>query len=190
MTEKKQKSAETEIISALGDIKVKLTTQKKEKTKLTNENFNNTCKTFSDILKINDQKKAGVMLLLALQMGGVAARKGNKFSTEIDEKKIDQEDILLAIHTGCSKETTPRAFARNFANEIQHFASLNSVPGNIIKKIETLFPVEWAAISDPNKIFWASDFQGSNENCPEEIRNLINKQYQSQFSASAEKKKK
>jgi hypothetical protein len=190
MTDEKFQSKQNEIISSLGEIKVKVTTQKKEKMKLTKENFNNTCKTFSDIMKVNDPKKAGVMLLLALQMGGVAARKGNRFSTEIDEKKIDQEDILLAIHTGCSKDTTPRAFARNFANEIQYYSSLNNVPGNIIKKIESLFPEEWKSISDENKIFWASDFQGSNESCPEEIRNLINKQYQSQFSASAEKKKK
>ena len=70
-----------------------------------------------------------------------------------------------------------------------HFSYLGDA-SRIIKKIESLFPEEWKSISDENKIFWASDFQGSNESCPEEIRNLINKQYQSQFSASAEKKKK
>lgn len=164
---------------------VRVTSTKKEKQKLTSENLQKTIDIFAGITKISDKNVAGATLLIGLQLGGVASRKGNKFTAEIDGIKIDQEDIVTAIHGGCTKDTTARGFARNFANEIFQVSKLNKIPGNITKKLTTNYPEQWGKITETNKEFWASDFQGQNEDCPTEIRALINLQYQAQFTASS-----
>lgn len=169
---------------------LKVTAKKKERQKHTPEQFKKTVESFGSITKINDNAKAGAILLLSLQLGGVASRKGNRFSTEIEGHVVDNEDITTAIHSGCSKDTTPRAFARSFANEIFSISKNSKISGNIAKKLASKLTEDWNKIENPDKDFWASDFQSENPNCPKEIRELINKQYTMQFVTEKTKTKK
>ena len=169
----------TSLIEQMKEIRVKRTTISKKE--LTENELNNTINSFNEILKNDNLAQSGAYLLLALQAGAVASRKGNNFSIEMDNKKITSEMINTAIKENCPKTTTNRSFARNFGTEIFEISKTNKIEGNIAKKLQNLYPKEWENIQNKDKIYWASDFQGDNENCPLEIRSLIHKQYETLF---------
>jgi hypothetical protein len=48
-------------------------------------------------------------------------------------------------------------------------------------KLEKNYPQDWNSITDPDKDYWASDFQSSTIECPDGIKFLIRKNYQELF---------
>ena len=169
------------LVETSKEIKLKVANPTEKKDKVTKDQTEKTIERFNEHQKIGDPTKAAVILAIALQSGAVSSRKGNKFIKKIDDFTITSEDVTLCVHTGCTKDTTSRSFARANGNLIFQISKIQNVQGNLTTAFQRNYTKEWDEISDPDKNFWASDFQGSTPECPEAIRALINKQYKDKF---------
>lgn len=172
------------LLNDVKEIKLKKAAPAAKSDKISKEQTEKVISKFDEMQKIGNPAKAAVVLMVALQCGAVSSRKGNKFLKKIDEHTITSEDVTLAVHTGCTKDTTSRAFARANGKLIFDISKMQDVPGNLVIIFERNYSKEWDAIKDADKKYWASDFQGSTPECPEDIRALINKQYTEKFKSN------
>lgn len=129
-------------------------------------------------LENNESALSAIAILL--QKGGCNANRNTSITISFDNKTIGSKEVNTIIRNNC-KNITPRAFARAIAKEIFEISKFYDVPGNIAIKIKRTQPEAWDRITEPDKEYWASDFQLNTEGIPPPIANLIQVNYQNSF---------
>jgi hypothetical protein len=127
-----------------------------------------------------DTQSAIIATAITLQKGGCNSSKNTQITTTFNGISIDSKTINGLIRTAC-RNSSPRSFARQIALEIFKISKNYKVPGNLKIKLEKNYPQEWNSIVDPDKDYWAADFQSSTPDCPDSIKFLIRKNYQEMF---------
>jgi len=135
-----------------------------------------------------DKNQAVVALAITLQKGGCNSNKNTNITTTIEDASIDSKTIANFIRSNC-KNASPRSFARQIGNEIFKICKKQKIVGNLKIRLEKNYPDEWKSITDPDKDYWASDFQSSTMECPDGVKFLIRKNYTELFQTQKETKK-
>jgi len=130
------------------------------------------------LAKGNEKWKTGsedtvAIISILLQQGGTAKSCDGNLTIQFKNKdyKLSQ---LRAILKEESLARNERKLARSLATQIYIVSCKLDLPGNLAKQIKLNFPQE--RILD-DEIYWLSDFQTNNFDCPEHIRNLLNKNF-------------
>lgn len=93
---------------------------------------------------------------------------------QFDTYTFKLADLRSDVKSVTGNNSSMRKVARAFAQRIFSIASVLNEPGNLYRKIQRMNP----EISlNKDEIYWCSDFQANNPNCPEHIRSLINKTF-------------
>lgn len=125
---------------------------------------------------------AQVAFCILCQQGATSARASGNLSVTLQEHddliRFSTEDIRRACKQADNKITV-RKVARSLGSSIYTICKNYNVDGNLAKKLN---------ITDPDSK-WASDFQDSNPDCPEHIRNKIVQHFK-EISSIKQKKKK
>jgi len=128
------------------------------------------------------------IICISMQKGGVNTKQGggksnrNKVSIPFNygEKNITTSQVNKYILSALPNLKI-RQVARSLATRIKLRSVLYKQEGFLVKQLLELYPKQWEAITDPEKRYWAADFQHDNEDCPEEIRNLLKLRYQDRY---------
>lgn len=135
------------------------------------------------VLTTLEQKKnlnGDINLAMALitgvvQNGGSNRNAGTNISFSIDNKSLNASELQNIIQT-TEKNATTRQFCRTMADEIQEFAEMLKIEGDLAKQMRINYP----KMSDEESI-WCSNFQTTNPNCPESVRKWLVENYQKRF---------
>jgi hypothetical protein len=130
--------------------------------------------------ELADDASALYVTAISLQKGGCNSNKNTNIILTVDGKKIESKIISGFIRQKC-KNASPRQFARQLANEIFEISKHTKTSGNLKIRLEKLYTKQWNDIIDPDKDYWASDFQSNNPKCPDGIQFLIRQNYQETF---------
>lgn len=114
------------------------------------------------------------------------SNKNTNITIEINEKTVDSKTVSALIRSNCSN-ATPRMFAREITTDIFEISKTMDIPRNLALRLERNFISDWKKIQSPDKQYWAADFQSGNTNCPEDIRNLLRKNYEETFQKTNKK---
>ena len=132
------------------------------------------------------------IIAIIYQLGGInVSRKTNiKRSFTLDNNTIDVESkrINSILRMSLNNKATPRQVAKYMANVIFEAAKLYKIHGNCHAYFTRNYYEEYKKITNPDKCFWASDFQSDNENCDPQIKRLLNKRYEDNFRNKRQKK--
>lgn len=135
-------------------------------------------------LKSNELAFTGIAILL--QKGGCNSNKNTNIVITIDDKSMDSKSTNKIIREIC-KGATPRSFARQHGKTIFEISKKHKIVGNIALKIQRNYPEAWNRITNPDKEYWASDFQTDTEGIPPEVANLIQTNYEAGFASKNKK---
>jgi hypothetical protein len=144
------------------------------------EQINQTLGLVRENYQLADDASALYVTAISLQKGGCNSNKNTNIILTVDEKKIESKIIAGFIRQKC-KNASPRQFARQLANEIFEISKHTKTSGNLKIRLEKLYTKQWNDIIDPDKDYWASDFQSNNPKCPDGIKFLIRQNYQETF---------
>ena len=132
------------------------------------------------------------IIAISMQKGGVNTKQGsgksnrNKvnipfmFGPSGAMKEISTSKVNSLLLSQISNIKI-RQFARTFASRIMNRSKSMAEPGFLVKQLTTNYKAQWDAIEDPDKQYWAADFQHDNPDCPEEIRDLLKLRYQDRY---------
>jgi hypothetical protein len=133
------------------------------------------------------KKDAFIAACLIFQQGGLSRAKGTgNIRTTVSGIIFEAKQINAFFKTSIP-DLTPRQWAKENATKISKISKLYETDGNIHIDLQKRFPNEYNAITDDGKRYWASDFQGENQDCPQSIRELIQRRYAMLFPAKQEK---
>lgn len=130
---------------------------------------------------LEDNATAFYGMATLLQKGGCNSNKNTNIIIDIAGKKMESKVVATLIRQKC-KNASPRQFARQIADQIFAVSKNANIPGNLKIRLEKQYTKQWNEIQNPDKDYWASDFQSSNPNCPDGIKFLIRQNYQDTFS--------
>ena len=114
------------------------------------------------------------VLAILFQQGATAKSCDGNLTIKYRNKEYKLAH-LRAVLKQESLSRNERKLARSLATTIQKISTKLQIPGNLTKKIKQNFPQE--RISE-EEIYWLSDFQTDNKDCPEHLRNLLTKNFQ------------
>lgn len=137
--------------------------------KLTPAQTEKVLKNIQEKYSIN-QNQAITILTILFQQGGTTKRCDGNLTAKIFDKEIKLAEIRAILKLEGTK-SGERKLARSLANAIQKIALKLEIPGNLAKKITRNNPEQNLSIEEKT---WLSDFQSENEDCPENLRKLIN----------------
>lgn len=132
------------------------------------------------------------IIAISMQKGGVNTKQGGgksnrnkvnipfKFGPPGSEKEISTSKVNSLILSQISNIKI-RQFARAYATLIMKRSKTFSEPGFLVKQLSENYKEIWDAIEDPDKQYWAADFQHDNVDCPEAIRDLLKLRYQDRY---------
>lgn len=121
----------------------------------------------------------------SLQRGGTSRNKKSNVKIRFGQTTFESR-IINAYIVKANKNFTPRQFARYFANEIYDLCRIHDIKGNCYEHLSKNTP--YLITGNQDEVYWASDFQVDNENCPSNIRNGLNIRYNSKFNRSLQNK--
>jgi len=131
---------------------------------------------------LDNPQQALVMLAMLFQQGGTARSCDGNMAVTFQGKTIKLADVRKVLKANsCNKGE--RKLARTLADRIYEIAVSMEIPGNLSKKTQRQNLDQKFEMKDK---VWLSDFQSDNENCPIELRKLI----QETFKKPIGKKKK
>ena len=118
---------------------------------------------------LENPQQALVMLAMLFQQGGTARSCDGNMAVTYQGKTIKLADVrkILKINS-CNKGE--RKLARTLADRIYEIAVAMEIPGNLSQKVRIQTLDQNFEMKDKA---WLSDFQSDNENCPMELRKLI-----------------
>jgi hypothetical protein len=134
------------------------------------------------------------IIAISMQKGGVNMKqngnKSNRNKVNIPFK-YGGKDILTSKVNGYILNTLPnykiRQVARALATSIFKRSKIYGEEGFLLKQLNENYKKQWEAIKDPNKNYWATDFQHMNEDCPEAIREILKLRYQDRYTPEAKR---
>jgi virulence-associated protein VapD len=137
-------------------------------------------KAYAQQYKTNELK-AYTGICLILQKGGTSRKAQGTIYANVDGITFDLATLRKVMREKSIKYTL-RQWARTNATDIYIISSKFSFPGDLTKKILRNHP----EISGED-IYWLSNFQMDNFDCPENLRQLIMEHYESLFSQNSQK---
>ena len=150
------------------------------------EQIDSTISLIRENYKLESDASAFYGTAIIMQKGGCNSNKNTNIVIEMQGSKLESKTIGGFIRTKC-KNASPRQFCRQIADQIFEIAKHSKTPGNLKVRLEKQYTKQWNEIQDPDKEYWASDFQSSNPNCPDGIKFLIRQNYQETFSKQQKK---
>lgn len=118
-------------------------------------------------------------IFATLQAGGTSNNKRSNVKITLQDKPFESKKINAIITRHC-KGVTPRQFAKFFADAIFTCASRHKITGNAYVYLRR-FHGNMLTETVENERFWCADFQIDNTNCPEYIRQALQKRYGDKF---------
>ena len=100
-----------------------------------------------------------------LQSGGTNKKAGNSVVFTYDDYSLAASELQTLIKK-VKKNATNRQLARILANQIVEISIELNIAGDLAKQMRYEHP----DLSEIEKI-WCSNFQTTNSNCPERVRN-------------------
>lgn len=122
---------------------------------------------------------SGITMLL--QTGGSSASCTGNHTFTFQNYIFKLSELRTDVKEVTGNNSSMRKVARSFATRIFITAKAIGEPGNLYRKIQRMDPeFTW----ETDDIYWCSDFQANNPDCPERIRSTINRT----FSTKPQKK--
>ena len=121
-----------------------------------------------------EQYPALTGICMLLQTGGSNASCTGNHTYQFENSFFKLADLPADVKDVTGNSSSMRKVARAFSNRIFSTACVLGEPGNLYRKIQRMNP---DITFENDDIDWCSDFQSNNPNCPERIRNLINKSF-------------
>jgi hypothetical protein len=118
-------------------------------------------------------------ICIVAQKGGTSKRANGDVYANVDGSRITLADIRNAISSAGLKISF-RQWARTYADNIHSIAELYGIQGDLAKKL-----IRMDANLTTEDLYWASNFQMDNENCPFGVRDLIRKHFEELFPAKS-----
>lgn len=154
--------------------------------KFSNQELRDIIKTISRDWKCTNHEAFAALALLA-QLGLTSNRATPTSKVIIRDKNNKDTDVKIE-HVRHALKPTKKSFrrlAKTYATQFQKIAQQNGYLGNLYNKIKLRYPDY--PISEENK-YWCSDFQSENEDCPIEIRKILNRHYNEYIKKKDDKK--
>jgi hypothetical protein len=156
------------------DIKV----QDKVQKKITKDQFSDIIREVATLYS-TDQPTALVGLFATLQAGGTNKSKRSNIKITITNIGFQSKDINKIITKHC-KDFTPRQFAIYFRNEIFQIAKKHNITGSCYISLKRNY-AHLLTETVQDERYWATDFHLENPNCPEYIRDALQKRFNDKF---------
>lgn len=119
--------------------------------------------------KLDTPEQALVLLAMIFQQGGTSRSCDGNMAVTYLGKTVKLADIRKILKANsCSKGE--RKLARTLADRICEIAEIMEIPGNLSQKVQRQ---NLDRKFEMKERVWLSDFQSDNENCPLELRKLI-----------------
>lgn len=112
------------------------------------------------------EDQAALALCIICQKGGTARKAQGTIYAIVDGKKIDLNQVRKVMKD--KHKFTLRQWARTNATTIYEICSYFGIPGDLSKRIVRNKP----QISQ-DELYWLSNFQMDNPNCPQNIRDAL-----------------
>lgn len=107
------------------------------------------------------------------QQGGTAKSCNHNTSVQLFDRTVKLSEIRAVLKTN-QENGGERKLARTFATDIFTICSALEIPGNLHNKIRRIHP---DTTFTETETYWLSDFQADNEDCPANLRKLINSSF-------------
>lgn len=121
-------------------------------------------------------------LAIICQKGGTSKKAQGTVYAIVDGKRVDLNMIREVMKkSGC--KFTLRQWARTHAFDIYKVAAYFGIEGDLAKKIARNSP----EVTQDEK-FWLSNFQMDNNNCPQNVRDMLMKHYNNLFPGKTAEK--
>jgi hypothetical protein len=120
-----------------------------------------------------DSQTSLIAIAILLQQGGTAKSCDGNLTVKFKNKEYKLAQLRAALKSE-SLARSERKLARSLATKIEQICKKLQIPGNLAKRIKQNFPQE-RILED--EIYWLSDFQSDNPDCPENIRQLLSKNF-------------
>jgi hypothetical protein len=133
-----------------------------------------------------DTDQAIAVIASLFQQGGTARSCDGNLPTNLFGQNIKLADLRRVLkNLSCNR--SERKLARSLATPIQKVSATLEIPGNLHSKITRIH----SEVSfEKGDIYWMSDFQSDNPDCPSHIRKLITETFQKKGVKRTSKKKK
>ena len=152
--------------------------ENKNDLKITNVLSESICDEILDKLKKKyqfDDAEVYLAITVILQRGGTNKGAGNTAKITLHNKNLTAQDLQNTINT-IKKNATNRQFARTLANEIVQVALQLDIEGDLANQMRFEFPD-----LTREEAVWCSNFQTTNPQCPERVRNWLVQNYKNRF---------
>lgn len=152
--------------------------ENKNDLKITNVLSESICDEILDKLKKKyqfDDAEVYVAITVVLQRGGTNKSAGNTAKVTLRDKSLTAQDLQNTINV-IKKNATNRQFARTLANEIAQVALQLNIEGDLANQMRFEFPD-----LTQEEAIWCSNFQTTNSQCPERVRNWLVQNYKNRF---------
>merc|ERR1712224_774217 len=113
---------------------------------------------------------------IVLQRGGTNKGAGNATAYTIGDFNMTAQS-LQSVVTSVKKGATNRQLARALSNEIAQIALSLDIEGDLSNQMRYTYPDITSA-----EAVWCSNFQTTNPNCPERVREWLVNNYKSRFN--------
>lgn len=134
--------------------------------------------------KCNDEEAFTALALLS-QMGGTSARAQTGVEVTVGNTTFNIETIRKIIKKVTGKNL--RRLAKTYASSFYEISKIHKFRGNLYNKITSKYKFK---LENPDDIYWISDFQGENHECPQYIRDQLIQYYNEHIESNKPKKKK
>ena len=152
--------------------------ENKNDLKITNVLSESICDEILDKLKKKyqfDDAEVYVAITVILQRSGTNKGAGNTAKVTLRDKNLTAQDLQNTINV-IKKNATNRQFARALANEIAQVALQLNIEGDLANQMRFEFPD-----LTQEEAVWCSNFQTTNPQCPERVRNWLVQNYKHRF---------
>lgn len=117
-----------------------------------------------------------ILITGVLQKGGSNAKAGNSVNFSFNNYSLSSHQLQNAIKK-VVKNGTNRQLARTICDDIVDIALEFNIPGDLHAQMR----MEYSDISDSEAV-WCSNFQTTNPNCPERVRDWLVSNYRARFN--------
>jgi hypothetical protein len=126
--------------------------------------------------KVNNET-AWILVTGVIQRGGSNQKAANAVTFNFGDNSLSAKELLDFIRK-VQSNATARQFARSIANDIIEIAIALKIPGDLHAQMR----FERPTLSD-TEAAWCSNFQTSNPNCPDSVRNWLVSNHRYRFNS-------
>lgn len=120
-------------------------------------------------------EQAFIAITTILQQGGTNKGAGNNSKYSSNAITLTAQDLQNIINT-VAKNATNRQFARTMADDIAQIALHAGIEGDLANQMRFEYPDLTST-----EAVWCSNFQTTNQNCPDRVREWLVYNYKNRF---------